>query len=150
MCKHANRITTKQLSQNWEWCPGGWDLVKMLRTSLGYLTLFTFLQETWKKCQTKSSNNLTLGRELLSYCTAPWVMGGTDAELCAVSGGPKEQKGSSVRRQGKELHSRQIQGSEGVEHFNPLLDILQAGGGGFYETWGMYSDEKLIYCIKVG
>lgn len=77
-------------------------------------------------------------------------MGGTDDGLCAVSGGPKEQKGISVHSQGKELHSRQIQSSEVIEHFNPLLDIFQVGEGGFYKIWRMYSDEKLIYCIKVG
>lgn len=92
MCEHGNRITTKQLSQTWEWCPGGRDLGKTFRTSSGYLVLFTFLQESWKKCQTQSSNNPTPGQELLGYRIAPGAMGGTGGGCVMYRGDLRSRK----------------------------------------------------------
>lgn len=142
MCEHGNRITTEQLSQTWEWCPGGRDLGKTFRTSSGYLALFTFLQESWKKCQTQSSNNPTPGQELLGYCIAPGAMGGTGGGLCDVSGGPKEQKGSSVCRQGKESHSRLSSGS--TARFLTPFWIFSRQERVAFKSHGGYGDAELV------
>lgn len=83
--------------------------------------------------QTKSSNNLTPAWELLGYCNS-LSHGRHRCGLFTLSGRPKEQKGISVCRQGKELHRRLLSGFVSISHFNPLLDIFQASEGGFSET----------------
>lgn len=62
--------------------------------------------------------------------------------LCDVSGGPKEQKGSSVCRQGKESHSRLSSGS--TARFLTPFWIFSRQERVAFKSHGGYGDAELV------
>lgn len=62
--------------------------------------------------------------------------------LCAVSGGPEEQKGSSVCRQGKESHSRLSSGS--TARFLTPYWVFSRQERVAFKSHGGYGDAELI------
>lgn len=82
---------------------------KDLKNLLGVLSVIYLPAGELEKMSNKQRLPTTWYQSGSCWATAtPQAMGGTDSGLYTLSGRPQEQKGNSVCRQGKELHSKQL------------------------------------------